>query len=176
MCRCCRRCARSCNNPAQQVATDAVIPPRMKWTCRRFLESSLPRRHIRRLSLPKTLSTLLSLLKILSGPSKTLESGIRAPTGSRTHSNDNPSTPSGMGELTVRPHLRFDPPPPWTDGVMSAPGARSRHKEALPRPDDVERSCHNLRAGARVLAGNLHPALGGRPAATCPGSAPLRQI
>jgi hypothetical protein len=44
------------------------------------------------------------------------------------------------------------------------PGAdiRKRYRD----PNDVERSCHNLRAGARVLAGNLHPALRGRPAAT----------
>ena len=41
---------------------------------------------------------------------------------------------------------------------------RKRYRE----PNDVERSCHNLRAGARVLAGNLHPAFGGRPAATSP--------
>ena|SRR5437660_34845 len=39
---------------------------------------------------------------------------------------------------------------------------RKRYRD----PNDVESSCHNLRAGARVFAGNLHPSLGGRPAAT----------
>jgi hypothetical protein len=39
-------------------------------------------------------------------------------------------------------------------GAVSEADKRKRYRD----PNDVERSCHNLRAGTRVLAGNLHPA------------------
>jgi hypothetical protein len=45
-------------------------------------------------------------------------------------------------------------------------GPKTDMRKCYREPNNVERSCHNLRTGARVLVGNLHPALGGRPAAT----------